>query len=40
MHKKAVECVQSYLDNSNSNVCGEILNRIETSVDNLMRMRM
>ena len=40
MHKKAVECVQSYLDNSNSNVCGEILNRIETSVDNLMRIRM
>ena len=40
MHKKAVECVQSYLDNSDSNVCGEILSRIETSVDNIMRIRM
>ena len=40
MHKKAVECVQSYLDNSDSNVCGEILSRIETSVDNLMSVRM
>jgi hypothetical protein len=40
MHKKAVECVQSYLDNSDSNVCGEILRRIETSVDNLMSVRM
>jgi hypothetical protein len=40
MHKKAVECVQSYLDNSDSNVCGEILSRIETSVDDLMSIRM
>ena len=25
MHKKAVECVQSYLDNSDSNVCSKML---------------